>query len=232
MDIRKVQQRLKDLGFNPGPIDGIPGPKTSKAIIAFKKQHGLNPRDYIGPITWRLLFEEKEAASQASSSLIPPLAQPFVRRIGWQERRDTSALIRWFKSYGKYLGNPKKFPWCGEGMENAALEKFPNETVPSNPFWAQSWKSYGVDAGGPVVGSIGVIKWRRGGGHVGVVAAAKSGRVTLIGANQGDMIKYSTFPMKSSRGEFIAFRLPPSEVGKKYRPFAGIGKVSGFQSTR
>jgi len=39
--IRDVQTLLKDLGYDPGPIDGYMGRRTSKAIQAFQDTHGL-----------------------------------------------------------------------------------------------------------------------------------------------------------------------------------------------
>jgi len=36
-EVTMVQQRLKDLGFDPGPIDGAYGPNTQQAIWAFEK---------------------------------------------------------------------------------------------------------------------------------------------------------------------------------------------------
>ncbi|MEM1332664.1 MAG: L,D-transpeptidase family protein [Actinomycetota bacterium] len=36
-DVRRVQQRLTDLGFAPGPIDGIYGDQTIKAVWAYEK---------------------------------------------------------------------------------------------------------------------------------------------------------------------------------------------------
>jgi peptidoglycan hydrolase-like protein with peptidoglycan-binding domain len=33
-DVRKLQKRLKELGFNPGLIDGEFGPATEAAVIA------------------------------------------------------------------------------------------------------------------------------------------------------------------------------------------------------
>lgn len=39
--VRKVQQELKAEGINPGPIDGIWGPKTSQAVQQFQQKRGL-----------------------------------------------------------------------------------------------------------------------------------------------------------------------------------------------
>jgi peptidoglycan hydrolase-like protein with peptidoglycan-binding domain len=39
--IRSVQQALNDKGFDPGPIDGIMGPRTRSAIRSYEKQQNM-----------------------------------------------------------------------------------------------------------------------------------------------------------------------------------------------
>ena len=39
--IRGVQQALLEAGFNPGPVDGISGPKTLAALESFQKQNNI-----------------------------------------------------------------------------------------------------------------------------------------------------------------------------------------------
>ena len=39
--VRAVQERLKALGFEPGPIDGIYGPQTRRAIMDFQNAMNL-----------------------------------------------------------------------------------------------------------------------------------------------------------------------------------------------
>ena len=39
--IRNIQQALVNAGFNPGPIDGKSGGKTTAAIEAFQKENGI-----------------------------------------------------------------------------------------------------------------------------------------------------------------------------------------------
>ncbi len=41
MDVRHMQQALKDKGFDPGPIDGIHGPRTSAAVSEYQTKEGL-----------------------------------------------------------------------------------------------------------------------------------------------------------------------------------------------
>jgi peptidoglycan hydrolase-like protein with peptidoglycan-binding domain len=39
--VRSAQQALKDKGIDPGPIDGVMGPKTRAAVTDFQKKEGL-----------------------------------------------------------------------------------------------------------------------------------------------------------------------------------------------
>jgi peptidoglycan hydrolase-like protein with peptidoglycan-binding domain len=39
--IRQVQQALQNKGFDPGPIDGIFGPKTKEAVRNFQDRYGI-----------------------------------------------------------------------------------------------------------------------------------------------------------------------------------------------
>ncbi|GLK63353.1 N-acetylmuramidase domain-containing protein [Paracoccus kondratievae] len=57
--VRAAQQRLADLGHDPGPVDGIFGRGTQAAAIAFQKSVGLVPDGIIGPKTWAALTKEK-----------------------------------------------------------------------------------------------------------------------------------------------------------------------------
>ena len=41
--VRRVQERLAATGFDPGPADGIAGPRTRAALRAFQEARGLDP---------------------------------------------------------------------------------------------------------------------------------------------------------------------------------------------
>lgn len=47
-----LQRILFSIGYNPGPIDGIFGPLTQRAVIAFQIDNGLVPDGIVGPNTW------------------------------------------------------------------------------------------------------------------------------------------------------------------------------------
>jgi N-acetylmuramoyl-L-alanine amidase len=50
-----LQRRLTALGFDPGPIDGKRGPKTTAAIMAFQQKYGLVVDGISGPQTMTAL---------------------------------------------------------------------------------------------------------------------------------------------------------------------------------
>ncbi|MCW9064883.1 MAG: peptidoglycan-binding protein [Ignavibacteriaceae bacterium] len=49
--VKDLQKRLKELGFNPGAIDGDFGPAVKAALIAFQKSKGLLADGVAGPRT-------------------------------------------------------------------------------------------------------------------------------------------------------------------------------------
>lgn len=50
-DVAAVQTRLELLGFTPGKLDGIYGPKTEAAVIAFQANRGIKVDGIVGPDT-------------------------------------------------------------------------------------------------------------------------------------------------------------------------------------
>lgn len=52
-----VQYRLNALGFGAGPVDGIAGPRTKKAVTSFQKTYGLAVDGIPGPRTQARLVE-------------------------------------------------------------------------------------------------------------------------------------------------------------------------------
>jgi hypothetical protein len=46
-----VQQALARLGYNPGPADGVAGPRTRGAVVAFQRAQGLTADGIVGPRT-------------------------------------------------------------------------------------------------------------------------------------------------------------------------------------
>ncbi len=63
---RAVQAALRDLGHNPGPVDGIFGPATRGAIGRWQRVSGLAVSGYLAPGEPRRLLGEADAARTAA----------------------------------------------------------------------------------------------------------------------------------------------------------------------
>ena len=50
-DVKTLQQRLNELGFDPKGVDGTFGPGTHAAVVAFQKSKGLEADGKVGPNT-------------------------------------------------------------------------------------------------------------------------------------------------------------------------------------
>src|SRR6266496_5173301 len=68
-DVTALQQKLKDLGFDPKGVDGNFGPGTRDAVIAFQQSEGLQADGIAGPATLAALgLGDGQAIGDTSSS--------------------------------------------------------------------------------------------------------------------------------------------------------------------
>jgi peptidoglycan hydrolase-like protein with peptidoglycan-binding domain len=51
-----IEQRLAELTYRPGPVDGVYDERTRQAVIAFQKWEGLDRSGSVGPETWARLL--------------------------------------------------------------------------------------------------------------------------------------------------------------------------------
>lgn len=181
IDWQAVQARLAVLGHDPGPIDGLRGPRTDAAIVAFKRAVGLRARPYLGPITLAALFPP------VTSAKLPWMAEA-MRVRGLHERRDTAALRRWF---GKGLAwlDPREVPWCGAFVETC-LRQHGIGDLPENPLGARNWQGFGLGVP-PSFGAV-LVFWRgsrRGWkGHVGFYVGEDATHYHVLGGNQSNAV--------------------------------------------
>lgn len=77
-EVRQLQQRLKDLGYYTGSVDGDFGTGTENAVIAFQKANGLTADGKAGTRTLAKLYSDNAVpySSTSGSGTTKPTAKP------------------------------------------------------------------------------------------------------------------------------------------------------------
>jgi hypothetical protein len=68
VDVRGAQQALRDKGFDPGPVDGRMGPRTSSAIRDFQSKEGISATGSLDADTRARLMSSRSDASTPAAS--------------------------------------------------------------------------------------------------------------------------------------------------------------------
>lgn len=201
IDYRWVQSRLRALGFDPGPIDGVRGPRTDAAVRAFKRSVGLRDRAFIGPITLAALRPVERVPADRH---IPWMAEASAI-MGLHESRDTSRLRHWFDRSVAWI-DPREIPWCGAFVATCLRKWQPDIQLPENPLGARSWAGFGKPCA-PVFGSV-MTFWRgsRDGwqGHVGFNHGEDETHFHILGGNQANAVTVT----RISKSRFLQSRWP------------------------
>ncbi|AGA67670.1 putative peptidoglycan-binding domain-containing protein [Desulfitobacterium dichloroeliminans LMG P-21439] len=80
--VTRLQQLLSFAGFNPGPIDGIFGPRTQSALNAFQfSQKELERTGVADPETWSALGAACQPRSEVVTYVIRPSDTLFIIAI-------------------------------------------------------------------------------------------------------------------------------------------------------
>ena len=74
--VRETQRMLHRLGYRPGSVDGLFGPRTGAAVRWFQRKHGLKSDGVVGAQTLAHLRYRSARASQDIRRELPSLAQP------------------------------------------------------------------------------------------------------------------------------------------------------------
>ena len=66
-EVRKIQQKLRELGYYKGAVDGVYGTATKKAVIAFQKNCGITADGIAGAKTLKFMGLGSSTSSSNSS---------------------------------------------------------------------------------------------------------------------------------------------------------------------
>ena len=211
---KAVQQKLADLHFYTGTIDGLRGPLTDTAIVAFKKSVKLAPRSFYGPITHEMLMETAPV-----SSPIPWYAEA-SRMLGVHEKTNKSQLKSWFDPAFSEI-DPAEIPWCGAFVGTCLRKTLgPDIKVPDNMLGARAWGTYGTRCE-PQRGAI-LTFWRVSKsswqGHAGFMAGQDKSYFYVLGGNQSDAVTIA----KLQKSRLLESRWPDGVPEQKQYAWGNI----------
>jgi len=191
VDWRSVQTRLHGLGFDPGPIDGIRGRRTIRAVKRFQESRGLDADGIAGPATILTLFGEVGTGDAAPVDRMPWYHEA-LRLVGTQEI-EGPASNRHILDMADRLDvayENDDIPWCGLFAGHCVGASLPDEVLPTVVLRARAWEAFGVPTT-PQLGAI-MVFWRRspdsGLGHVGFYFAEDEHTYHILGGNQSNMV--------------------------------------------
>jgi uncharacterized protein (TIGR02594 family) len=182
-----IQKKLKEIGHDPGPIDGVWGAETRRAIAAAlgitAAAGGRKPGNDAVDAPWlehaRTQIGVKETAGAGSSA----------------------DVVGYFKaSVGRAYAD--SVPWCA-AFVGAMLEETGYRG--SGSLMARSYLEWGTQLDKPRRGAVVVFK--RGNppsGHVAFVDEITTGAIKCIGGNQSDAVTIASF----SRTAVLGYRWP------------------------
>lgn len=223
----QIQRALKFHRFYDGAIDGIRGPKTDAAIVAFKRSIGYKARPYLGPLTLAALFNGrretldlvepvdsagfKTGSEALNSRLNVPVwlrvASSYIGAGEWKGSEHNPLIVTMFaRIYNPWFADDET-PWCAAFVGSVLEECGVSSTRSAR---ARSYDNYGVDLVEPALGCIGVLTRGNpdnGKGHVIFVTGRDEfGNIVGIGGNQSNKVSEASFNVE----RFVGFRYPKS----------------------
>lgn len=144
LSVLKIQTRLKEMGYQPGPLDGIRGRLTIGAVKMFQYANGLVGDGLVGPKTLTALFPSAAQLPATMQDRTPWMDQ-VAQVMGLHEDRNKSRLMAWLMSDGAGVGDPSITPWCGDLAQTAFALSMPEEPMITNPYLAANWVKFGIE---------------------------------------------------------------------------------------
>ncbi len=137
-DVLEIQTLLAAQGLGPGPLDGIFGPLTERALRHFQKDRGLKTDGIAGPDTWRALTCGHDYDLAEMAAVLPKIHVHVDTRILTINRNGT------ITAYPVAVGKPSTPSPVGEWK---VVFKSMNPGGPFGVRWMRlsvPWGGYGI----------------------------------------------------------------------------------------
>jgi hypothetical protein len=226
-DVLALQERLCELGYPVGQLDGTYGPATATAVRAFQRDHALEVDGVAGPMALGELAtaDPSEAPSMEPSDTGLLALEEAVRHIGIKESPPNSNRtpfgqwfgvdgVKWCNVFVSYaFGVGAGYTLC-QGMTGAA-GVYPKGCtyVPTTEAWLRATGMW-VGRTNPLPGDIAIFNWDGGRpDHIGIVEEDLGGG------------RFSCIEGNTSAGSF-------SDGGAVLRTARRLHHVNGFGRVR
>jgi hypothetical protein len=106
-----VQKALTKIGYKPGPVDGIWGPRSTTALSQFETDNNLTSISNNGQPSLYLLniLEQKSGIPRTSILASQPSAQPSLRQLARQAQTSKTPQLVFLNTNREMLVKPNPF---------------------------------------------------------------------------------------------------------------------------
>ena len=226
MTYAALQRALRGRGHDPGPIDGVPGRRTTAAIRAFQAASGLAPTGFADAATLARLLP-------GAGPSPPPWLAVAAALEGVAERPGEASnptILGWARPLPAWVARfyaEDTIPWCGLFVAHAMATALPEEPLPANPLSALAWGGFGRALAKPSPGAVLVFR-RPGGGHVGLYLGERADAFRVLGGNQADRVGEAWIAKRRHVATRWPLTSPPPTAGPLI--LAGSGRLSTNES--
>lgn len=217
-DVKKLQNLLNNT-LKPSPklvADGNFGPRTDLAVKKFQAQSQIGIDGHVGPKTWKAMETQEKGKRVVNPPEVIDTTNSWMKiaqlEMGQKEISGSkyNAKIIQYHASTTLKASSDETAWCSSFV-NWVLKQA--KITGTNSASAASWITWGeatvVKAGAiTIIRNPGVANssLTSTGNHVGFLIKETATHYVLLGGNQSDQVKVSSFPKKS--WSLRAYRLP------------------------